>query len=307
MTRSDDSIATRKSWPNLRRMPKRHTTIPLDLHLDAQQAARVRQGFIPAAQEEKWFAYFEKNTLYQHRSWSGILIDQVHFVEEGDGLRATHAEVNRYTRHYENKDDEEDQQRITDMVRQLAELPDGAKSKATDPMIAGLAQALQPNYLGSPKVIRSVVAPYVDTLIGVWRSRFDQTPPIVTYDDQNKAFSTLLTILSGNNPDYTTMPWHSVEQLGQAVIKYMDLNAEYCEGETLDFILGEGIAAFGLEINYVLQTFLYSEGNDWSRDVAPRLAQLLHFFEAVLLGTNSMFFPGVRLKDLHADAAASSM
>ncbi len=302
MTRSDDNVATKKSWQNLRPMPKRHTTIPLDFHLDAQQAARVRQGFIPAAQEEKWFAYFEDNTLYQHRSWSGILIDQIHFVEENDGLRATHAEVNRYTPHYGNKDDEEDRQRIADMVRQLASLPDGAKSQAVDPMIAGIAQALQPNYLGSPEVIRSILAPYVDTLIGVWRSRFDQTPPVITYDDQNNAFSTLLTILSGNNPDYTTMPWHSVEQLGQAVIKYLNLNAEYCDGEPLEFILGEGIAAFGLEINDVLRTFLYSEGGDWTRDVVPKLRQLLHFFETVLLGTNSVFFPGMTLKDFHADA-----
>lgn len=302
MARTDDTIATRKSWPNLRRMPKRHTTIFLDFQLDALQSARVRQGFIPAMQEEKWFAYFENNTLYQHRSWSGTLIDQIHFVEDGDGLRATHAEVNRYTPHYANKDDEEDRRRIADMVLQLAQLPAGAKSTAVDPMIAGIEQALKPNYLGSPEVIRSVLAPYVDTLIGVWRSRFDETPPIVTYDDQNRAFSTLLTILSGKDPAYTTMPWHSVEQLGQAAIKYLNLNAEYCEDEPLEFILGEGIAAFGIEINHVLQTFLYSEGDDWSRDVAPLLGQLLQFFETVLLGTNSVFFPGVTLNDLRADS-----
>ncbi|MGZ8144008.1 MAG: hypothetical protein ACXW0L_06090, partial [Methylosarcina sp.] len=280
-------------------LPKRRTTINLDFRLNKEQSARVRQGFIPAVMEEKWFAYFENNTLYLHRSWTGYCIDQIHFVEEDDGLRATHAEVNRYSRQYENKDDTEDRERIITLVMHLAELHWRAQSKTVDSMAAALAQAMQPLYLGSPSVMNEVVSPYFAACVGVWRSYFDKSPPIVTHKDKDKEFSRVCDILCGDNPEYTLIPdWHTAPALGQAAILYFCLDPEYCTGESLQLILVEGMSAIGLKIMEILRAFQKSDKPDWNRDALPRLNELQRFVVAVLMGTNTVFMPGKTLENL---------
>jgi len=114
--------AVKSDW-NTQDMPAEHTTVKLDFVLTEKQADRVRLGLIPKEMEDKWFAYFADNTLFQHRSWTGVCIDQIHFVAEGPALRATHAEVNRDPRQYGLADDYADARRITEMVLQLASLP----------------------------------------------------------------------------------------------------------------------------------------------------------------------------------------
>lgn len=61
------------------------------------------------------------NKLYQHRSWTGFLIDSISFVEERGGLRAVQADVNRQREQYSQTYDAEDVARIELMVRGLAE------------------------------------------------------------------------------------------------------------------------------------------------------------------------------------------
>lgn len=98
-------------------MAARHFVLPLDFLLSKAEVERIRCGLIPKVMEDKWFSYFEGNTLYQHRSWSGHCIDQIHFIPEGDGLRANHAEVNRDPEQYQGVNDQEDIRRIESMVR----------------------------------------------------------------------------------------------------------------------------------------------------------------------------------------------
>lgn len=112
--------AIRNDW-RTEPLPERHVRLPLDFTLDARAAVAARLGYVPTEMEEKWFCYFEGNTLYQHRSWTGFCIDRIHFVEHDGGLRATHAEVNRDPEQYGSTDDREDAQRIEQMVRDLAE------------------------------------------------------------------------------------------------------------------------------------------------------------------------------------------
>lgn len=290
MARED--VATRSSWSDLQPLPDQYATIPLDIRLDARQAARLRQGFIPRMQEEKWFAFFENDTLYQHRSWTGICIDQVHFVPDGGGLRATHAEVNRDPDQYGGSDDAADAARIEEMVIGLAELSPGATSKAIDPMVVALEQAMKPNYLGSPQVVRALLLPLVDAIIGLWRNRTDPSAPAFSIADEQAAASRLVSAFSGQDPAYTTMPWHSVEQLGQNLISVMGLDTDYCAGESLEFILFEAVAAFSLKANALLREYVYSDDANWQQDVEPKLLRLTQFFETALLGTNCITFPG---------------
>jgi len=121
---------------------------------------------------------------------------------------------------------------------------------------------------------------------------------VVTFNDKDKALFTLLNILSGNDPAYVTMPWHSVEQLGQAAIMYFNLNTEYCAGESLYFIIDEGLASVALKVNKILQTYADLVDPNWERDAEPVLNRVFQFVEAVLLGTNELSFPGVTLDDL---------
>jgi hypothetical protein len=165
----EDAVATKNSWGKLLQMPERQTTIELNFTLDKRQADRVKQGFIPVVMEEKWFAYFEDNVLFQHRSWTGICIDQIHFIPTPDGgLQATHANVNREPRQYLERNDNVDMTRITRMVQQLASLPAGAKSKSIDPMVAAFELAMKPNYLGSPEVVSALVGEYLQACINSW-------------------------------------------------------------------------------------------------------------------------------------------
>lgn len=112
--------ATAADWNN-HPLPDRYVTLPLNFTLNGAEAAAIRKGFVPKDMEDKWFVYFADDTFYQHRSWTGHCIDQVHFVVDGDGLRATHAEVNRDPEQYGNNDDQEDVARIEMQVRSLAE------------------------------------------------------------------------------------------------------------------------------------------------------------------------------------------
>jgi 8-oxo-dGTP pyrophosphatase MutT (NUDIX family) len=111
--------ATAQDWRILP-MPPQHTTLKLDLTFSAQQAAQLAKGFIPTDMNEKWFSYFENNKLYQYRSWTGHCIDIIHFVADGEGLKATHAEVNRQPEQYNQTDDQVDIERITTILSQLA-------------------------------------------------------------------------------------------------------------------------------------------------------------------------------------------
>ena len=117
----DQRVATAADW-DLQPMPDLHVVLELDFRLNARQSDAVRRGYIPDDMGEHWFWYFADNVLYQHRSWTGFCIDQVYFVPDGDGLRATHAKVNRNPEEYKKADDEEDVQRIEELVMYLVSL-----------------------------------------------------------------------------------------------------------------------------------------------------------------------------------------
>lgn len=101
-------------------LPKTRTRISLDLRLSATEAVHIKRGFVPRDMDEKWFVFYQDGVLHEHRSWTGICIDQVHFEPEGEGLRAAYAEVNRYPVQYSCQDDLQDKQEIEDRIRNLS-------------------------------------------------------------------------------------------------------------------------------------------------------------------------------------------
>jgi len=65
--------------------------------------------------EDKWFIFFEEDTLFCHRSWTGLCVYEVYF----EGSTATNAVVNRDPEHYRATDDARDRQLILHLIKVL--------------------------------------------------------------------------------------------------------------------------------------------------------------------------------------------
>ena len=110
-------IVKRPDW-KIFPLPARFSTISLDRTYTAEESDLIMAGFLPLEMEDKWFLFFENDTLFFHRSWTGFCIYQVHFVREsGTFLRATHAEVNRDPEQYSNTDDEQEAGHIYSVIQ----------------------------------------------------------------------------------------------------------------------------------------------------------------------------------------------
>lgn len=293
-------VATRYSWVR-QPLPPQQRTLAIDVRLDANQAERLRRGFIPKAMEQKWFAYFEDGVLYQHRSWTGMLIFVTPFRPDGLGLRATRTLVNQDPEQYSVTDERELRHSVEGLIRDLASAP--ANEDLTDPFVATLAKALGPKYLGSPDVVRQEVEAYLNLLVQRWLTLYlkDQGPG-VSADQVYQANARLARIFAGADPEYTVIgAWNSVEQLGAAVVHAFDLDRDYCTGENLVFILSEGLAGLDLAATAWLQAMAKRE-LDWEQKVQPRLEALGQFVVAVLMGTNDVLYPGKTLKDFAGSA-----
>ena len=71
-------IADRNDWTRLD-MPEQHDTFIFQRPFTAQQMAILRRGNIPQEMEDKWFWFMEGDTLYAHRSWTGICVYRIDF------------------------------------------------------------------------------------------------------------------------------------------------------------------------------------------------------------------------------------
>ena len=66
--------ADRSNWKTTP-MPKAHDTFILSRPFTDAQMNTLRKGHIPREMEDKWFWYMEGDTLYAHRSWTGVPYD----------------------------------------------------------------------------------------------------------------------------------------------------------------------------------------------------------------------------------------
>jgi hypothetical protein len=56
---------------------------------------RIRRGVVPEEMEDKWFVYWQDDSLFFHRSWTGFCIYVVRFIGEGDSCKMVTADLNR--------------------------------------------------------------------------------------------------------------------------------------------------------------------------------------------------------------------
>lgn len=98
-------------------LPRKHSTVALDRAFNAQEMSAIRSGLLPEEMEDKWFIYWSDDTLFFHRSWTGICIYVVRFeCEEQRGARMFEAAVNRSPGQYGETSDETDAQMISYLI-----------------------------------------------------------------------------------------------------------------------------------------------------------------------------------------------
>ena len=75
--------ATKDSWKN-QKMPDNKVSFKIDKEYTKKEMKKIKLGFVPGKMEDKWFIYFEDNTSYCHRSWTGYCVYEVKFAEKND-------------------------------------------------------------------------------------------------------------------------------------------------------------------------------------------------------------------------------
>jgi hypothetical protein len=117
--RSDARIAKRSDWKT-EPLPERNATIPLDRAFTRDEMERIRRGLVPEQMEDKWFVFWEDDTLHLHRSWTGACISVVRFATlEDGGARMVEARVNRDPEQYKETSDAKDSSTILSLVKVL--------------------------------------------------------------------------------------------------------------------------------------------------------------------------------------------
>lgn len=103
--------AERNDWKTLD-MPGKCERFILLRDITAQQMSALRKGNIPQEMEDKWFWFMEGDTLYAHRSWTGICIYRIDFKADGN-----HAvTVNRDPEQYSCTSIDEDRQTLNELL-----------------------------------------------------------------------------------------------------------------------------------------------------------------------------------------------
>ena len=110
--------ATAVSW-KIKPMPAAHKELALTGGYSAEEYDRIRWGFIPQEQQDKWFIYLEGDWLHFHRSWTGSCIFQLQFLPVDGHYEAAKAIVNRDPAQYRTTDDEQDARLIAHLIDDL--------------------------------------------------------------------------------------------------------------------------------------------------------------------------------------------
>ena len=105
----------RTDW-EVKPLPSKRASISLNRIFEPSEMERICRGLVPEEMEDKWFIFWEDDTLFFHRSWTGFCIYAVHFVCDEDACRMVSAAVNRDPTQYSGVSDEQDARLISYLV-----------------------------------------------------------------------------------------------------------------------------------------------------------------------------------------------
>ena len=116
INRANPTPATRQSWSSIQPLPAQRAPLALERVFSEQEVEAIRLGLIPDRMEDKWFIFFEEDTLYVHRSWTGYCIYQLRLREDGAQYTVVDAFVNRDPSQYSGTDDGYDERLLLFLV-----------------------------------------------------------------------------------------------------------------------------------------------------------------------------------------------
>lgn len=99
----ETKIARQDSWKTME-MPATVASLPLNKTYTLEEFSVLARGFVPQVMEDKWFIFMQENTLFFHRSWTGLCIYQVTFEQSSTEYVVREALVNRDPEQYSSKD-----------------------------------------------------------------------------------------------------------------------------------------------------------------------------------------------------------
>lgn len=280
---SHPNVQPEDFWRSWLPMPERNVTIPYQRSFSCEEMDNIMRGFYPTVQEQHWIIYFTGKNLRLHRSWTGILIFDLPFVFNKDGSAHTsNFIVNRNRNDYKHTTDTEDIKFLTDviewnLIRRLTE-------PAVDGFVLAIAQALQPKYLGSPKVISDLL----DKLFEA------------SHDTNHNFVEEVANAFIDTNSEYIKLPeWHTAKQFGANLIKALALNnfndiilnhennIDINSGDNYPYIVSQGI----YQIECTVLEIMSGYEDESEPDLVNQLTDLKKFLITVLLGTNDVFYP----------------
>lgn len=109
---AESSIAKKSDW-NTEPMSEQHESFVMYRKISPEQMAFLRRGHIPQEMEDKWFWYMEGDTLYAHRSWTGICVFILQFDPDSNAIHVT---VNRNPEQFTSDGIQEDEEAINHLL-----------------------------------------------------------------------------------------------------------------------------------------------------------------------------------------------
>lgn len=97
-----------KSDWNIKPMPAENVSLSVNYTFTPGEMEKIKKGVLPLQMEDKWFIYFENDTLYCHRSWTGFCVYIAEFETGEHGGGITNVIINRNTDQYTEADDQWD-------------------------------------------------------------------------------------------------------------------------------------------------------------------------------------------------------
>jgi len=110
--------AKQSDW-NTKPLPVQRAILTLDHTYTSAEMEKIRQGYLPAQMEDKWFIYWQNDCLHFHRSWTGICLYVMPIAASDDHFVVRQAEVNRDTKQYSATDDQHDAAMVLYLVELL--------------------------------------------------------------------------------------------------------------------------------------------------------------------------------------------
>lgn len=96
-------------------MPEQVESFVMERSLTDSETEYIKEGHRPQEMEDRWFMYYEDETLFIHRSWTGYCIYKIDLSKPGE-LNVT---VNRNPEQYKENSVENDRIMVNILINQL--------------------------------------------------------------------------------------------------------------------------------------------------------------------------------------------